>query len=71
MEPGVGKSPPFRDTYGGAGARDKVDCEKIYRGDGKRFVVRADEKLNCVCRTRTSGINRDVLSRVDSVIELE
>jgi hypothetical protein len=50
MEPGVGKSPPFRDTYGGAGARDKVDCEKIYRGDdGKRFVVRADEKLNCVC----------------------
>ena len=45
MEPGVGKSPPFRDTYGGAGARDKVDCEKIYRDDGKRFVVRADENL--------------------------
>ena len=45
MEPGVGKSPSCRDTYGDAGARDKVDWEKIYRDDGKRFIVRADEKL--------------------------
>ena len=45
MEPGVGKSPPFRDRYGGAGARNKVDREKIYRYDGMRFVVRAEEKL--------------------------
>lgn len=47
MEPGVGKSPPFRDTYGGAGARDKVDWEKIYRGGGKRFVLRVDETRKC------------------------
>lgn len=47
MEPGVGKSPPFRDRYGGAGARNKVDREKIYRYDGKRFVVRVDETGKC------------------------
>ena len=62
MEPGVGKSPPCRDTYGSAGARDKVDCEKIYRGDGKRFVVRADEKLTAFMELEPAIRGRGKLS---------
>ncbi len=38
----------------GAGAKEGVDpslhCEP-HRDDGKRFVVRSDEKTDCFCRT--------------------
>jgi hypothetical protein len=45
MKPGVGKSPPFRDTPGRVGHAIRPPAKRFTVTGGKRFVVRADEKL--------------------------
>jgi hypothetical protein len=39
-------------------------CERLITGDGKRFVVRANEKADRVGRTRKSVLNTVELSRL-------
>jgi hypothetical protein len=50
-----------------------LDCEgrtiwivDAHRGDRKRFIVRADEKLTAFVELERQGVNRDVLSCVHS-----
>ena len=55
------------------GCVSAIDCNGLticiadgHRGDGKRFIVRGDEKLTAFVELERQVLNRHVLSRLDS-----